>query len=66
MTALQAKADTDNDVSLAEEADRLASMIARQQMSFKDIRTRREAIKALLVRLRTRGGGGGGPAASDQ
>ncbi len=68
MTALQAKADTDNDVSLAEEADRLASMIARQQMSFKDIRTRREAIKALLIRLRTRGGGGGGggPAVSDQ
>jgi len=62
MTALQAKAESESDVSLAEEADRLASQIARQQMSYKDIRNRREAIKNLLTRIKTRGvsGGGGG------
>ncbi len=52
MTALQAKATTDSDVSCAEEADRLASAIARQQMSYKDIRVRREAIKSLLTKLK--------------
>lgn len=57
MTALQAKAAADADVGSAEEADRLASMIARQQMTYKDIRTRREEIKALLLRLRKPRGG---------
>jgi len=52
MTALQAKADTERDIPSAEEADRLASSIARQQMSYKDIRVRREAIKNLLIKLR--------------
>jgi tetratricopeptide (TPR) repeat protein len=57
MIALQAKAETDSDVACAEEADRLASMIARQQMSYKDIRNRREAIKTLLIKLRSPRGG---------
>ena len=55
MTALQAKAEAEADVAAAEEADRLASAIARQQMSYRDIRTRRDAIKALLLKLRGRG-----------
>jgi tetratricopeptide (TPR) repeat protein len=58
MTALQAKAEKEQDIPSAEEADRLASGIARQQMSFRDIRHRREAIKSLLLALRTPKGGG--------
>ncbi len=64
MVALQTRADADGDVAAAEEADRLASGIARQQMTYKDIKTRREAIKALLQRLRPRQSGGSAPAES--
>jgi tetratricopeptide (TPR) repeat protein len=65
MVALQTRAEADGDVAAAEEADRLASGIARQQMTYKDIKTRREAIKNLLQRLRPRqSGGGGAPAES--
>lgn len=52
MTALQAKAESDRDIAAAEEADRLASAIARQQMSYRDIRSRREAIKGILASMR--------------
>jgi len=52
MTALQAKSEQDGDLPSAEEADRLASMIARQQMGYRDVRIRRDAIKALLSRLK--------------
>lgn len=58
MTALQAKAEKEQDIPSAEEADRLASGIARQQMSYRDIRHRREAIKNLLLTLRAPKGGG--------
>jgi len=65
MTALQTRGETEGDLTAAQEADTLASQIARQQMTYKDIRVRRETIKALVARLRgPRGGeaaGGGTP-----
>jgi hypothetical protein len=52
MTALQSKAEKDRELSAAEEADRLASAIAIQQINFRDIRLRREAIKKLVAELK--------------
>lgn len=52
MTSLQAKAEKDRDLASAEEADKLASTIAIQQINFRDIRMRREAIKKLLSDLK--------------
>jgi tetratricopeptide (TPR) repeat protein len=52
MIALQARAQADNDIPSAEEADRLASLIARQQMGYKDVRARRDAIKLILSKLK--------------
>ncbi len=66
MTALQSKAESDSDIAAAEEADRLASGIARQQMSYKDIKARREAIKNLLTKLRPKPAGGSAPASPEQ
>jgi hypothetical protein len=37
-----------------EEADKIASSIAVQSITFKDIRTRRDAIKKLLAELRAK------------
>lgn len=64
MVALHAKAQSDADTPAAEEADRLASMIARQQMGYKDVRVRRDAIKALLQRLKGPRAGGDASASS--
>ncbi len=52
MTALQAKAERDRNLEAAEEADQIASSIAIQQISYRDIRARREALKALIADLR--------------
>ncbi|MFM9996213.1 MAG: tetratricopeptide repeat protein [Phycisphaerales bacterium] len=52
MTALHVKAENERDLAAAEEADQLASAIAIQQINYKDIRARRDAIKKLLVDLR--------------
>lgn len=52
MTALQTKAQHERDLASAEEADRLASAIAIQQINYRDIRARRDAIKKLLSELR--------------
>lgn len=54
MTALQAKAEQSRDVATAEEADKLASQIAIQQIGYRDIRARREAMKKLLAELRAK------------
>lgn len=55
MTALQAQAKATRDLAAAEEADRLASSIAIQQINFKDIRTRRDELKKLVAELRNGG-----------
>jgi tetratricopeptide (TPR) repeat protein len=52
LTALQAKAEADRDLSTAEEADKLASGIAVQQISYKDVRARRDTIKKLIADLK--------------
>jgi tetratricopeptide (TPR) repeat protein len=52
MTSLQTKAALDKDLALAEEADKLASSIAIQQINYKDIRARRDAIKKLMGELK--------------
>ncbi len=52
MTALHAKAEEERDLPSAEEADRLASAIAIQQINFRDIRARRDGIKKLLAELK--------------
>jgi tetratricopeptide (TPR) repeat protein len=52
MVALQAKSTEARELAAAEEADRIASSIAVQQISYRDIRARREAIKKLVTELR--------------
>jgi len=54
MTALQAKAEQSREIATAEEADKLASQIAIQQIGYRDIRARREAMKKLLAELRAK------------
>lgn len=55
LAALQAQAESARDLGVAEEADRLASAIAIQQINYKDIRARRDAAKSLIAELK-RGG----------
>lgn len=52
LAALQAKAEAERDLTVAEEADKLASAIAIQQINFRDIRARRDALKRLLAELK--------------
>jgi len=54
LTALQKRAESSRDLAAAEEADKLASSIAMQQITFKDIRQRREVLKKLVVELRSK------------
>lgn len=53
MTTLQQKAELNSDLAAAEEAFKLASGIAVQQINFRDIRERRQNIQELLKRLRS-------------
>ncbi|MFN0133658.1 MAG: hypothetical protein ACKVW3_14165 [Phycisphaerales bacterium] len=55
MSALQAKAEAERELAAAEEADKIASGIAIQQINYRDIRARRDAIKKLITELK-RGG----------
>lgn len=55
MAALQRKAETERDLTSAEEADKLAGGIAIQSFGYKDIRERREAIKKLIGELKSEG-----------
>lgn len=55
MTALQQKAADERDLASAEESDKLAGGIAIQSFGYKDIRERREAIKALIGDLKSGG-----------
>lgn len=59
LCALQSQAEAMQDLASADEADKLASSIARQNISFKDIRDRRDQIKQLAMELRRTGGSGG-------
>lgn len=51
MTALQTKAEMRRDLEAAMEAEKLASSIAIQQISYRDIRQRREELKQLIADL---------------
>ena len=53
LCALQAKAVGDKSAEAAEEADRIAAGIAMQKFNFRDVRDRREQIKALLAEMRS-------------
>ncbi len=52
LLALQKRADDQRDIGDAEEAYKIASSIAIQQINFKDIRDRRTELKELVRRLR--------------
>lgn len=52
MSGLAAKADKERDLESAEEAEKLASSIAIEQFSFRDIRDRREHLKKLVGELK--------------
>ena len=52
LSSLQERAAENKDVAAAEEAYKLASAIAVQQMGYKDIRARRDQIKALVAQLK--------------
>ncbi len=60
MDALLARAKETNSVSDAEEAAALASQIVIRNMAYKDVRAKRDEIKALIVQLKNGGGGAGG------
>lgn len=53
MDVLQRRATEHRDLSNAEEAFKLASSIAIQQINYRDIRQRREQLQALVKELRT-------------
>ena len=52
LRALQAKAEKDQNLEIAEEADKVAASIAMQKFSFRDVRERREQIKKLIAELK--------------
>ncbi|MGE3108284.1 MAG: tetratricopeptide repeat protein [Phycisphaerales bacterium] len=58
MLALRGRAEENNDLPSAEEAYKIASGIAIQSFSYKDIRQQREALKELVQKLK--GGGTAG------
>lgn len=55
MAALHEKGEKERDLAAAEEADKLAAGIAIQSFGYKDIRERRERIKALIGELKSGG-----------
>jgi tetratricopeptide (TPR) repeat protein len=52
MAALESRARNNSDLAAAEEAERIASSIAVQQITYRDIRQRRESAKRLAADLR--------------
>lgn len=52
MLALTHKAEKDSDLEAATEADKLAASLAIQQFNYRDVRDRREQIKALITKLK--------------
>jgi len=55
LCALQAKSDRERDLGAAEEAEKLASSIAIENFSYRDIRARREDLKKLVLALKQPG-----------
>jgi len=53
MDALQAKAAKDQDIESATRADKLAAGLAIQQFNYRDVRERREQIKALIAEIKS-------------
>lgn len=53
LCALQSKATNDRSAEAADEADRIAAGIAMQKFNFRDVRERREQIKALITEMRS-------------
>lgn len=60
MTALEARAREGRDLSAAEEAYKLASAMAIQHISYRDIRARRDTLKGLVTEIKSGAVGGGG------
>lgn len=52
MDALAAKAQKDSDEGAAERADKIAAGLAIQQFNYRDVRDRREQIKAILAEIK--------------
>lgn len=52
MAALQARASEQSDLANAEEANKIASSIAIQQINYKDVRQKREELKQLITKLK--------------
>jgi hypothetical protein len=52
MCSLASKAESERDLAAAEEAEKLASAIAIEQFSYRDIRDRRETLKKLVQELK--------------
>lgn len=52
MDALAHKAEKDTDLGSATEADKIAASIAIQQFNYRDVRDRREQIKAILAKIK--------------
>jgi hypothetical protein len=52
MCSLASKAELERDLAAAEEAEKLASSIAIEQFSYRDIRDRREQLKKLVLELK--------------
>lgn len=53
LTAMQAKAEADRDLAVAEEADAVASAIMRKNFGYRDVRQRREALKKLVASIKS-------------
>ena len=54
MNALQRKAEEHQDLAAAEEAFKVAQAMAMQQIGYRDIRQRREALQALVKQLKSK------------
>ena len=55
LTALQMMAEEERELDAAQEAEKLASSIAIQQINYRDIRTRRDTLKKLIAELKAAG-----------
>ena len=53
MCALAVKAEKDSDLEKATEADSMAAALAIQQFNYRDVREKREEIKALITKLKS-------------
>ncbi len=52
MDALQAKAEKERDLAAAQRAEKLAAAMAIQQFNYRDVRERRDQIKALIADIK--------------